>query len=215
MRSPLSFQTDRRIDFWASTWGKLLKKLTSIENGPSILSREGKLFRRRFRVLWQVYCELVQNCASHKLFGMNSLLKVDMCGAQVCPVEIKLLRGLRMLGRNFCADDVAEATCMDESTVRASFNTYCESFVTEFYDSVIYRPEGLKLEKMMDVYKRMGLPGCIGSTDCVHVKWDRCPTRLQHLCKGKEGYSSLAYSCTVDHHRRILGMTFLQLWDKE
>jgi Plant transposon protein len=112
-----------------------------------------------------------------------------------------------MLGRNWCADDVAEATGMGESTVRASFNTFCESFVTEFYDSVIYRPKDLKLEKMIDVYKRMGLPGCIGSTDCVHVKWDRYPTRLQHLYKGKEVYSSLVYSCTVDHHRRILGMT--------
>ena len=81
LRSPVAFPTDRQINFWVSTWEKLLKKLTSIENGPCITSREGKLFRRRFRVPWQVYCELVQKCISHKLFGVNSLLKVDMCGA--------------------------------------------------------------------------------------------------------------------------------------
>jgi Plant transposon protein len=207
MRTPIAFMTDRHIDFWASTWGKLLKKLSSLENGPCITSREGKLFQRRFRVPWQVYCELVQKSVSHKLFGINSLLKFDMCGAQVCPVEIKLLGVLRMLGRNWCADDVAEATGMGESTVRTAFNSFCDNFVTEFYETVVCRPEGLKLSKMMDVYKRMGLPGCIGSTDCVHVKWDRCPVRLYHLCKGKEGHPSLAYSCTVDHHRRILGNT--------
>ena len=44
----------------------------------------------------------------------------------------------------------------------------------------------------MNVYAKMGLPGCVGSTDVVHVKWDRCPVRLYHLCKGKEGYPSLA-----------------------
>jgi hypothetical protein len=48
-------------------------------------------------------------------------------------------------------DNVAEATGMGESTVRTSFNCFCDNFVTEFYDSIIYRPEGLKLEKMMDV----------------------------------------------------------------
>lgn len=48
---------------------------------------------------------------------------------------------------------------------------------------------------------------CIGPTDCVHTKWGRCPVSLTHLCKGKEEYSPLAYSCTVDHHRRILGVS--------
>jgi Plant transposon protein len=122
-----------------------------------------------------------------------------------CVVHRSVL--VRMLGRYWCADDVAEATGMGESTVRRAFNSFCDNFVTEFYETVVYRPEGLKLSKMMDVYKRMGLPGCIGATDCVHVKGDRCPVRLYHLCKGEEGYPSLAYSCTVDHHRRILGIT--------
>jgi hypothetical protein len=30
---------------------------------------------------------------------------------------------------------------------------------------------------------------------------------LNQICSGKEVYLSLAYSCTVDHHRRILGST--------
>ena len=67
--------------------------------------------------------------------------------------------------------------------------------------------EGVKLTSMMAIYEKMGLPGCIGSTDCVHIKWDRCPVGLTNVCKGKEGYPSLVYSCTVDHHRRILGVT--------
>ena len=53
----------------------------------------------------------------------------------------------------------------------------------------------------------MGLPGCIGSTDCVHVKWDRCPTKLTNLCKGKEGYPTLVFSCMVDYKRRILSVS--------
>jgi hypothetical protein len=34
---------------------------------------------------------------------------------------------------------------------------------------------------------------CIGSTDCIHVKWDRCPVELTNLCKGKEGYPIMSH----------------------
>ena len=114
---------------------------------------------------------------------------------------------LRILGRNWLCDDVAEATGMGETTVRRAFLDFCGNFVDSYYSTYIYRPEGEKLTRMMNVYSRMGLPGCIGSTDCVHLKWDRCPIGITNLCKGKEGYPSLSYSCTVDHHRRILGVT--------
>jgi hypothetical protein len=29
------------------------------------------------------------------------------------------------------------------------------------------------LQSTMKVYEAMGLPGCVGSVDCVHIKWDR------------------------------------------
>ena len=49
---------DRHPDYWSSAWDDLIKRfLSAIEGGVSIDSREGKLFRRRFRVPWQVCCE--------------------------------------------------------------------------------------------------------------------------------------------------------------
>lgn len=196
-----------RLDYWSSTWGKLLVKLSAIPGGPLISSREGKLFRRRFRVPWDVFVDLLQKCKEKKLFGENSLLQFDCCGSTICPYAIKLLGVLRILGRNWCCDDVAEATGMGETTVRRAFLDFCGNFVDNYYDTYVHRPEGEKLKRMMNVYARMGLPGCIGSTDCVHLKWDRCPVSLTNLCKGKEGFPSLSYSCTVDHHRKILGVT--------
>ena len=96
---------------------------------------------------------------------------------------------------------------MAESTVRENFHLFTENFVESFYGKFVYRPSGEKLEKVMSVYAKMGMPGCVGSTDCVHVKWDRCPVRLQIVCTGKEGFPTLAYSVCVDHHRRILSCT--------
>jgi hypothetical protein len=206
-RSPTSTQRERNFNFWSTTWGKLLVNLSAIEGGPLITSREGKLFRRRFRVPWDVFCDLVKKSTDSELFGKNARMKYDFCGRSICPIAIKVLGILRILGRNWCCDDVAEASGMGESTVRLNFHTFISNFVERYYDDYIHRPSGQKLANMMKVYEKMGLPGCIGSTDCVHVKWDRCPLSLTNLCKGKEGYPTLSYSCTVDHHRKILGVT--------
>jgi hypothetical protein len=103
---------NRQPGFQSSQWGKLYKRLKAIPGGPSIGSREGKLFRRRFRVPWRVFEDLVQKCKDKKLFGPNSLHEVDCCQTEICPVYIKLMGVLRILGRNWCPDDVAEATGM-------------------------------------------------------------------------------------------------------
>ena len=104
--------------YWHSTWGQLITKLAAMDGGPSIESRDGKLFRRRFRVPYPVYCDLVSKCLEKKLFGENAHLETDIAGRKICPVEIKLLAVLRILGRNWNFDDIAKATLMGETTAR-------------------------------------------------------------------------------------------------
>jgi hypothetical protein len=53
-------------DYWSSTWGQLAVQLASIEGGPSIDTRIGKLFRCRFRVPYVVYCDV---CLKIRLFS--------------------------------------------------------------------------------------------------------------------------------------------------
>ena len=53
----------------------------------------------------------------------------------------------------------------------------------------------------------MGLPGCIGSTDCVHFGWDRCPAGERSQHKGKEGFPTLSQDVTVDRNKKIISCT--------
>ena len=62
-------------------------------------------------------------------------------------------------------DDMAEATLMGERTARRAFHTFCKNFVYSYYSAYDMRPTGERLMKLMAV---LGLPGCIGSTDCMH-----------------------------------------------
>ena len=47
-RSPPSVPRLMAIDYWYSPWGQLLKRFAAIDGGPSIASRDGKLFSASF-----------------------------------------------------------------------------------------------------------------------------------------------------------------------
>mgnify|MGYP006183354585 CR=1 FL=1 len=47
---------------------------------------------------------------------------------------------------------------------------------------------------VVNEYSDMGLPGCVGSVDCVHIGWDQCPSQYFHIYTGKEDVPSIAYN---------------------
>ena len=49
----------------------------------------------------------------------------------------------------------------------------------------------------------MGLPGCIGFMDVIHVQWRACPSELRHHCIGRYGYPTLRFNFTCLLNRRI------------
>ena len=64
----------------------------------------------------------------------------------------------------------------------------------------IFMPKNeIQLSFVTDEYRDMGLPGCVGSVDCVHIGWDQCPIQHSNMYLGKERYPSIAYKviCTL------------------
>ena len=57
--------------------------------------------------------------------------------------------------------------------------------------------------KVLETYRVLGFPGCVGSMDVTHVPLGRCPDKYRFLCSGKEGYPTLAFQVVVDHFRRV------------
>lgn len=53
----------------------------------------------------------------------------------------------------------------------------------------------------------MGLNGCVGSMDGVHVEWGKCPVAWNAFCCGKEEYPTLVFNVTVSHSGRVLSVT--------
>ena len=86
MRRPLEEPVDREKDFWSTQWGTMIRRLSSLNegSGPAFDSREGKLFRRRFRVPWPIYVDLCRKCIEKKIFGRLSSKDRNIHG-KICP----------------------------------------------------------------------------------------------------------------------------------
>jgi hypothetical protein len=49
----------------------------------------------------------------------------------------------------------------------------------------------------------MGLPGCVGSIDCTHIGWHKCPAVWTNIMTGGSGKPTLSFQVVVDHNRKV------------
>jgi hypothetical protein len=132
----------------------------------------------------------------------------DCAGLLAAPLELKVLGLLRVLGRGYCFDGIEELSYISAEINRVFFHKWCDLFSKKYYTIYCNPPETAEeIQKTMDVYARLGLPGCIGSTDCVHIRWERCAAGDRVMHKGKEGFPTLSYEVTVDHTSKIISVT--------
>jgi hypothetical protein len=119
--------------------------------------------------------------------------KNDAFGLPVGCLELKLLGCLNTLGMGANHFLVGLQTNIGEE-VHQKFFVEWISLMTSVKHLFIYMPqEEIHLKFVVDEYKAMGLPGCVGSVDCVHIGWDLCPVQYTNMYTGKEGYNSIAY----------------------
>jgi hypothetical protein len=87
-------------------------------------------------------------------------------------------------------------------------------FIYLFLDAIVdmreeqtFMPRNLTaLTNVGSFYNAVGLPGCCGSVDVVHVKWSNCPAGDFNCAKGKETFPFLGFRCITDFNCRILSI---------
>ena len=184
-----------------SCWGRMLVNPRTKDPTDR---KGGVLFRRRFRVPFPLFERLTEMTRANKWFSEGN----DCAGVKAAPLELKVLGLLRVLGRGYCFDGIEELSYISAEINRVFFHKWCELFSKKYFATYCNPPESEEeIQKTLDVYTRLGLPGCIGSTDCVHIRWERCSSGDRVLHKGKEGFPTLSYEVTVDHTSKIIAVT--------
>ena len=188
-----------REDFTESCWYKFMQRDLSDLNG-----RNGKLFRLRFTVPYQLFVQLLY--LAQTWFPQK---RHHICGRELPPVFLKLMGCLRMLGKGCSWDLLYELSGVSAEVHRTWTHKFLDKFCKELYSVYVHGPRNSEeLDSVTGLYAAAGFPGCVGSTDCVHIRWDLCPSLWFSSYKnGKHSYASIAYEMTVDHSKRFQACT--------
>lgn len=75
------------------------------------------------------------------------------------------------------------------------------------FPEVVTPLEGDELETVLNIFDAAGVPGCVASIDCTHLKLGNCPDAVKISCTGKEGDPTLSFECAVDPRLRCCAST--------
>ena len=189
-----------REDYKDSFWYKFVMG----RNLSDLNGRDGKFFRNRFTVPYQIFTELLIHAKDW--FPQKTH---DICGRETTPIFLKLLGTLRILGKGCSWDLLYELSGISAEVHRKWTLAFLDKFSKEMYPIYVHGPRNAdEMNSITSLYGACGFPGCIGSTDCVHIRWDLCPSFWYSSFKnGKHSYASIAYEMTVDHSKRFQATT--------
>jgi Plant transposon protein len=181
-------------NWWKSYLAAEKKRLMDEDDN----GREALHFRRMFRVPYYVYRDRLLTLAITKWWPEWHSNKLDSWGRPVGDLELKILGALYMLGTAASPFVVSSNTNLSEEVHRVFFLDWIEKMLS-LKDEFIYLPRNREeYDFVVGEYAEMGLPGCVGSIDCVHIGWDMCLIQHKNMYTGKEGFPSIAYEviCT-------------------
>lgn len=161
-------------------------------------------FRSLFRVPFDMFNDIVKTCKDRGL-GTSAKCKAPFAAI---PLELKVCSALRTLARgpDFLGDARA-CRCSDDS-LRVFFRRFCKMMATYEFKQWIHPPESdSDIEFAEKSYRLAGTPGAIGSVDCVHLHYDRCPAQERSSYDGPKGHPTISYEMVVGHNRRIYSLT--------
>ena len=123
---PIRENRKRASNLWLSPWGILISSEAIKVPG----SYEDRLFRKRFRLPYALFVNFVKEAKDKNIF------EEVRCGK--IAVEFKIMIGLRILGRDSCADDISEHLNIGESTVYPIFKQFVDGCVKYLYTKYVY-----------------------------------------------------------------------------
>ena len=120
--------------------------------------------------------------------------------------ELLVMSALYRLGNGTSFRQCRAMCHISVSEIRLFFFAFLDAMV-EMKDEYVFLPRDIaELRRTIKCYEGVGLPGCCGSIDVVHVKWSSCPTGDHNRAKGKAGHPTLAFQCITDYNRRVIGI---------
>ena len=170
-------------------------------------SRDGKYFRRRFRMPHSLFKSLILVMLQEQWFpqyGQTGEGLPDATGNRGATLQVKVLSVLRVIGRGVVFDECFDGSGCGENSIGVFFHAFVAMFSQRLFPLIIKPPTTFdEITTCTGIYQSLGMGPAIGSTDVTHISLGNCPNKFKILCTGKSGKPTMAYSLTCSHSRKI------------
>ncbi|KAL7618784.1 hypothetical protein Lser_V15G01150 [Lactuca serriola] len=131
-------------------------------------------FERRFRLNKAIFLRISNALESrYDLFKQ----KPDARGRMSFSSIQKCAAALRYLGYGIAFDASDEYLKISERTAVECVDWFSACVYEVFHEEYLRKPTQRDIERLYSAHEeRHGFPGMLGSLDCTHVAWEKCPT---------------------------------------
>ncbi|XP_052621039.1 uncharacterized protein LOC111904210 [Lactuca sativa] len=131
-------------------------------------------FERRFRLNKAIFLRISNALESRYDFFKR---KPDARGRMSFSSIQKCAAALRYLGYGIAFDAADEYLKVSERTAVECVDWFSACVYEVFHEEYLRKPTQRDIERLYSAHEeRHGFPGILGSLDCTHVAWEKCPT---------------------------------------
>lgn len=126
--------------------------------------------------------------------------KTDALGRQgLLPLQ-KCTTTIRQLANESAADHLDDYLKLGETTVMEAMKNFVERVISVFGGYYLRSPTVEDVECLLKINESRGFPGMFGSIDCMHWKWERCPTAWKgQFTRGDKKDATMILEAVVSH----------------
>ena len=160
-----------------------------------------KDFRRRFRLPYYKYKELLFELKNHPMFARWWDDSVSASKIPTSPLELLLLGALRYLSRGWTFDDITESTGISISVLTYFFETFVNYGSHEFYKKYVTIPStDDDWDFNSTEYKAAGFNGACASIDAVNIVCEKiCYAQRQQYLGYKQSLTARTFNVSINH----------------
>ncbi|KAJ9537995.1 hypothetical protein OSB04_030728 [Centaurea solstitialis] len=130
-------------------------------------------FERRFRMTRRLFRRIVADLErEYEFFKWSE----DARGVKGFSPLQKCTSAIRQLAYGIAADSTDEYLQMSETTSRECFTNFCQGIIHLYMRKYLRKPTANDVQSLFALHEQQhGLPGMLGSIDCMHWDWKNCP----------------------------------------
>ncbi|XP_071727149.1 protein ALP1-like [Rutidosis leptorrhynchoides] len=142
-------------------------------------------FKRRFRMSRQLFLRIVEgisnfNCSDIPEYFMYFRERPDAAGRQSLTILQKCTAAIRQMAYGTTPDMFDEYIKIGEKTAALCLDYFCKCVFHLFAREYLRKPTTKDIARLYNFHaQKHGLPGMLGSIDCMHWEWKNCPVEWQ------------------------------------